>query len=159
MKLRKQVARCDGEYDWELEFFSGHLKLRCLFTFSDDLETVHVDKEKSATYQAYRAYKNDSTDEVYYDWYLTAGKASDLEGVDMAAAVNDDEDFLDDDAWSIINQVANIHFIAKSRDKWNEFVDPDGHTTDEEWESGTVADRILLMDKCGMLEVNEEVGA
>lgn len=145
MKLHKHFPNGDT-YEWLLDI-DGYY-----FTFSDDLETVYVEFSKSPITQTYHAYKNDSTDEIYYDWSQTSAKVSDN------ADTNVEEDALNDDIWSVINQVANIHFIAKSRDKWNEFVDPDGHTTDEEWESGTVADRILLMDKCGMLEVNEEVG-
>ncbi len=143
MKLHKHSPNGDT-YEWLLDI-DGYY-----FTFSDDLETVYVEFSKSPITQTYHAYKNDSTDEMYYDWSQTSAKVSDN------ADTNVEEDALNDDIWSVINQVANIHFIAKSRDKWNEFVDPDGHTTDEEWESGTVADRILLMDKCGMLEVNEE---
>ena len=143
MKLHKHFPNGDT-HEWLLDI-DGYY-----FTFSDDLETVYVEFSKSPITQTYHAYKNDSTDETYYDWSQTSAKVSDN------ADTNVEEDALNDDIWSVINQVANIHFIAKSRDKWNEFVDPDGHTTDEEWESGTVADRILLMDKCGMLEVNEE---
>ena len=140
MKLHKHLLNADT-YEWLLDID------RYYFTFSDDLETLYVEFRKSPITQTYHAYKNDSTDEIYYDWSQTSAKAS------ANADTNVQEDALSDEMWIVVNQVAKLHFIAKERYLWDEYVDPDGHTTDEEWESGTVADRILLMDKCSMLEV------
>ena len=57
-----------------------------------------------------------------------------------------------DDEWKPVISMGECYLTANNRDLWNEGPDQDGHTTDEEWENGTVAERILFMHECGMLE-------
>ena len=152
MKLKKHVYNCDGNYEWVTDY------LDCRLTFSDDLQRLQISKtngdEIMEDYELYDLVVADHHSDSgtwlntrFYNWRLSTGGVSAAENWD------------DDNEWEPINKIGSHYSIANNRNFWNEYVDIDGITTDEEWEKGTVAERILFMHKCGMLEVDEDVAA
>ena len=152
MKLKKHVFNCDGNYEWVTDY------LDCRLTFSYDLQRLQISKtngdEIMEDYELYDLVVADDYSDSgtwlntrFYNWRLSTGGVSATENWD------------DDNEWEPINKIGSHYSIANNRNFWNEYVDIDGITTDEEWEKGTVAERILFMHKCGMLEVDEDVAA
>jgi hypothetical protein len=152
MKLKKHVFNCDGNYEWVTDY------LDCRLTFSYDLQQLQISKtngdEIMEDYELYDLvvadhYSDSGTwlNTRFYNWRLSTGGVSATENWD------------DDNEWDPINKIGSHYSIANNRNFWNEYVDIDGITTDEEWEKGTVAERILFMHECGMLEVDGDVAA
>ena len=136
MKLKQHVYNSDGHYQWQTDY------LGCRLTFSDDLQRLQIQKidgdEIGGEYELWDFCQHDERN-GYYDWRLsTTG--------DLSIARNWD------DEWKPVISMGECYLTANNRDLWNEGPDQDGHTTDEEWENGTVAERILFMHECGMLE-------
>ena len=167
MKLKKHVFNCDGNYEWVTDY------LDCRLTFSDDLQRLQISKtngdEIVEDYELYDLVVADHHSDSgtwlntrFYNWRLSTGAVSAWVKVQSFYPRLDawhvaTENWDDDNQWEPINKIGSHYSIANNRNFWNEYVDIDGITTDEEWEKGTVAERILFMHKCGMLEVDEDL--
>ena len=141
-KLRKKLVNCDGVYEWETDYLGHRL------TFSDDLKQLTIQKldgdEVKEDYEVWDLVPHYGyaipPDSGYYTFGLLTGGESITKN-------------WDNDTWKPVNDLSKVYFMSSNRELWGQGIDQDGLTTEEEWENGTVAERILFVNDCEKLEI------